>query len=211
MATWTSQPDGTDGLDTWMSAANPTVNYGTGTFMIVGLESGTTICRGLLAFDMTKPTGSGLYGPISVQSASLFITCSVYNNAKTLAAYKCLRNWVEGQATYNVWSTGNNWSTAGAGNDGADYVSTVLASCVISGTGEFELPFTATGCQLIQDWANGTLPNYGFVLRHTSETTSANRYYPSDYATAGSRPELVVNYARLDGEPCYFADGYSLA
>lgn len=194
MTTYTSQPDGTDGLDTWIYQNDPTYNKGTETTMQVGFSAITSeIARGLLKFDLSVGTNPPPSSAI-ISSAVISLNCTDCNVTRTLALYQCLRGWVEAQATWNIWSTGNNWTTAGAGSDGNDYSSTELGSVSVASTGNKDITLNSSGLAVVQGWIDGTIANNGFVLRNTAETTQKNYFAASDHATANSRPKIVVEY-----------------
>jgi hypothetical protein len=102
---------------------------------------------------------------------------------------RVLRNWVENQATWNVFSTGNNWGTAGAaaGTDAA-----ASSATINHGTSTGYVSYQAAGLiSDVQNWVNGTNPNYGWLL-----TDSANYFeVVSSEGTDGQRPELIVTYS----------------
>jgi hypothetical protein len=56
-------------------------------------------------------------GTVTLTTAELVIYCeAVYGGASTWTVYRSLRAWVAGQMSYNNYSTGNAWGTAGATN-----------------------------------------------------------------------------------------------
>ena len=190
MTTYTSQPDETDGIDNWIREGNPTTNYGTTGTMLIGFISGNGIARGLIKFDLTKGTNpiNSTKAVVSTD-ATLTLYCDEYFTTKTLAAYECLRNWVESESTWNIYSTGNNWTTVGAGSAGNDYNSTSVGSVSVSSTGAKDITIPKA---LIQKWVD--TQNYGLVLRNTSEADNYNRFVSSAGTTASQRPKLTFEY-----------------
>jgi len=190
MITYTSQPAEADGIDTYINQDTPTTNYGTLVNIPVGLFIGSSLpLRGLLKFDLSKGENPPEPGITVVGSPKITIYCEQYSVARTLALYECLLDWVEGQATWNIWKTGSDWTTGGAGSDGNDYLSAVLGSVAITGTGSYDIDIPAS---IVQKWID--TQNYGMVLRHTVETTNFNRYSSSDNVTAENRPKLTFDY-----------------
>lgn len=56
-------------------------------------------------------------GTVTLTTAELLIYCEVaYGAPSTWTVYQSLRAWVAGQTSYNNYSTGNAWGTAGATN-----------------------------------------------------------------------------------------------
>jgi hypothetical protein len=194
MTTYTSQRD-TSGVDDCIIREKlATTNYGTTDPIIIGYGSATsTILRALYRFDLSLGTNPPPAGAV-VQSASITLNCSAAPVARTLAFYQCLRAWVEAQATWNIWKTSNNWSTAGAASDGNDYASTELGSLMVNSTGSKVITLNASGIAVVQGWINDPSSNCGFVARHTAETTGNNSYDSAENGTAGNRPLLTIEY-----------------
>ena len=194
MTTYTSQPDATDGIDTFIDDSATSTNYGTETRIAVGeWNSGSSVCRGLLKFDFTKGTNPPPSN-VTVLSATLYLYAvqDLTNNVRTIRAYRVLRNWVEGQATWNVYSTGNNWGTAGCSNTTTDRLATDMGNTSVAN------PPTDITISLdtatVLGWINGTINNYGMLLKVDTETDDQTGWGSSDNATAGLRPKLVVEY-----------------
>ena len=88
--------------------------------------------RSLLEFDLSSiPAGSTITAAtFECWAAEFFIDAS-----HTYIAERIIRtDWVEMEATWNIYKTGNNWTTAGCGNNGADYSASQSNAIVIGGT-----------------------------------------------------------------------------
>jgi hypothetical protein len=90
--------------DTWLDTSNPTTPHGSDVGLDIDNADRNTLFRCKLDL---------------VPSATRLRFASVLFQINDLEGFqsewhKCLRNWVEGEATWNIWSTGNNWTTAGA-------------------------------------------------------------------------------------------------
>lgn len=171
--------------DTLMDSGNPTVNHGNDSTFDVQ----NTVYNGLIKFSGL----SNLTGPVTVTSSSIFIFCTVAFNdgTATINAYRCLRDWVETQATWNVYSTGNNWGTGGAENTSTDRSSTVSAAITTADT-ETNTWHEFTSAQLatdIENIINGTASNFGWVVKQTQNGDST---FASRTGTDGNRPRLKV-------------------
>jgi len=150
--------------------------------------------RGLIKFDL-----SGLPAGSTITNATLYLYArGNYGGASgTLNVYRSRRAWVESQASWNNWSTGNAWTTAGAAdttNDReADSIGSVTTAYpTIEGT-ENTISLTASK---IQEMYEGTFTNNGFVLKTTAEAgRDGNIYWSSEYTTEAKRPKLVVQYS----------------
>ncbi len=194
--TYTSQPDETSGEDTFLRSTNTTTNYGTQPILQVGEFPGVArIHRSLIKFDLSSIPSTNT---VSSAILSLWINADNSNNARTANAYRVLRNWVESQATWNAWSTGNNWTTAGCGSDGNDAdLTNSHGSCsfTASETVGAEKQFSMTVSE-IQKFINGTYANnYGWILRMNTETDDQYDFESSSSATASIRPKLVIEHA----------------
>ena len=153
---------------------------------------------GLLAF-----TGlSNITGPVTVSAATLYL----YKNQESPSFYnptaycrRVLRNWVENQATWNVYSTGNSWTTAGAKGDGTDRVATATT---LSGLGSALNQYHAQAISTadVEGWINGTFSNYGWLI-NIVESTDQFWKFVSNTGTDGQRPYLSVTYEAATGSP----------
>lgn len=149
---------------------------------------------------------SNIAGPVSVVSA----TISAYRlNAggavnRNAVVRKVLRSVVASQATWNVYSTGNNWQTAGA-LGALDVDPTILATGSITAAGGVRNTFTGLGlAALYQDVINGVIANpwivleledYGIVSGTDFDLASNER------ATESQRPFLEIVYNALSPNP----------
>jgi hypothetical protein len=72
----------------------------------------------LLSFSL--PTGA----TVTAATINLYMTRKGSSSNFTLSFYGILRNYIDTQETYNSWTTGNPWTTAGAGSVGNDISAT---------------------------------------------------------------------------------------
>jgi len=120
----------------------------------------------------------------------------------TFEIRRSLRDWVETQATWNIYKTSNNWGTAGGSNatDRSATLSGSQATAFNTDVGAYkEIALNATGIADVQGFLDGTLTNNGwrFGLADESGTgNSAGQYqvFTSDNGTNGHRPYLSVTY-----------------
>lgn len=204
--TFTDQPNAAAGNDTMILSSAPTTTNETNTAPYVGDGSGAVseASRMLIKFDLSSITG-----PVTVSAASVYLTEYYKNNSGGVTSWdnelhRCRRNWVENQATWNIYSTGNSWTTAGGGDTTNDIVSTVSAFWTASGaTGSRDLERTFSTAQIISDiegFINGTFGSYGwFLTAPTAEYQGTTAYayshwYTSDQATVAFRPRISVTY-----------------
>jgi len=117
------------------------------------------------------------------------------DGAHTWQLKKLLVAFVENQATFNIRSTGNNWTGAGGLSDGNDRSSTVsasLATDTISGYKVFSHANLIADVQSIVDGG----PNNGWHLGFASEAGGSGNYWQfgSREGTDGQRPYIGVTY-----------------
>jgi len=184
-------------IATFNKEGSPTTNYNTDTtFETFSYASGD---RG---HGFLLPTGLASVGAGTVTNAKFRVRCSVAqcNGAvvtQTIEMYRLLQNQVQTQLTWNIYSTGNNWSTAG-GLSATDADLTVLASQgLANGTANTYIEFSGANLdQYVEDVINGVNPNYGILMARNSDTAYDLAYviWNSDTATDGQRPELVFDW-----------------
>lgn len=181
ISTYENQPSA--GIDSYMGSDTPTTNYGTNTLIFLIRGGGGVRYRGLWKDSLT-----GLSN-VEVLSANLSLWINSISSG-TITVYSLLKNWVESQATHNIYSTGNNWTTAGAQSDGNDRDATPIATKVFSGSETGEQIFSLD-VPTVQAWIDGTKSNYGVLLETTGASTE---FKSSDHATAAQRPKLTIKY-----------------
>lgn len=192
--TYTSQPDETGGFDNWIQSNAATTNNGTDTEIRVG-ESSTVaaVWRGLIKFDLTSiPSGS----TTSSNILSLWIFADDSSNARDFKAFRVLRNWSEGNSTWNNYDTGSAWTTAGAGSDGNDTdLTTAWATVAYTATESVgtEKQYSLSTTEF-DKFLNSTYTNYGWLIKADTENNDAYRHDSSSSATSSERPKLVVTY-----------------
>lgn len=187
---------GTD--DCQIKSGAATTNYGSdGTMEVTKWAVGDHL-HSLLKF-----TGlSNITGPVTVSSATLELYLSSGDpGTHTISMYRLLRNWVESQATWNIFSTSNNWGTAG-GLNATDRSSTLTASASVNNTSEYKSFTSAQLAQDVQDFINGVNPNYGWHFERTGggDDNQGRIFHTSESVSDTSRPKLTVVYT-LAGAP----------
>lgn len=182
--------------DTFILSIAPTTNYDTEDLVRIGESnaSASWVFRNLLKFnglsDGTIPSTAIIVSAV----LSLYCTLDLSSNARTFRVYRQKRAWVSAQATWNIYSTGNSWATAG-GFGATDCEQTdigyrdMTATEATSAWKDFTLTASA-----IQEITVGTWTNNGFLLKADTEADDAYYFAGSAYATASLRPKLVVTY-----------------
>lgn len=193
MPTLTLQPDATDGVDTHIiDGSYSNLNYGTSTQAPIGHQHvlGVDVnCRGLYRFSLAElPSGS----TVTSATLTLYITGGTFTDHSEFYCKLLGRtDWVESQATWNIYKTGSNWTTAGGDIQAGvstitSYVDTVdteisfsIGSLVTAAIG-----LGRTNVDLVVSSIN-SMP----ILPEYDQFTNV---YSSDETTAALRPKLVI-------------------
>ena len=189
----TLQPDESAAVDAYIESGAPTTNYGTAGVVGVGeSSSGTNVVRTLIKFDL-----SGIPAGATINSAvlSLYATADFSSTARTFRVYRQKRVWVEGEATWNIYSSGNNWQTAG-GFGANDCEQTDIGSRAFSASemlNQFK-DFSLTPSAIEEMLSGGSWTNNGFLIKADTESNDQYNFLSSSDGTAANRPKLVINY-----------------
>jgi hypothetical protein len=193
MATATLQP-GSSGIDARIVQSDGG-NYGD--FINIGVgesNAGALIMRGVIRFDL-----SSIPAAAQVSSATLSLWLSSAgslraSNDRAIRLYRIKRNWVESQVSWNVYSTGNNWQTAGCNGANDREASDIGSSNLrVLDAIDSEHQFALTPAA-VQEWISGSVANNGVLLKCDTETDDMYFFHSSDSTSATLRPKLVVNY-----------------
>jgi len=188
--------------DTYLSNREATTNYGAEDHLYVGDGSGggDSQCRDLVKFDISTIPSNAIVSAVtfSLYEYAAGDTAGVGDHAVEMN--RLLLNWVEDEATWNIYSTGNNWNTAGCSGSNSDYDSDISATLTLDSTAESDY-VDWTGATLIDDVqkvVDEIYTNYGWrVASPTAETQGTNYCYNSFYSLnkgTGYKPKLVVTY-----------------
>jgi hypothetical protein len=220
--TYDSQP-GSEGYDTYITVDGPTTNYGSSTVVYIGDHPSGGAYRLLIKFDLSSipssadvtssigdhPSGgayrllikfdlSSIPSSADVTSSyhQLTINTDIAANAANHRSYRQGRAWVEGQATWNIFSTGNNWSSAGgfSNSDLLDTTSDYFHDTTIGAADSGTKTFTHSVDPYIQGWVDGSDANNGWIQKTLTENNDLYAWNSSDHATAGNRPRMVIEY-----------------
>ena len=142
---------------------------------------------------------SNISAVATVSSAVLSLYHFNGTSVQTFSLRRLLRNWVEAQATWNIYSTDNNWSTAGATSDGNDRSSGVSATLTNSSSvGRYRDSGDLSAD--VKSFINGDLTNNGW---HGERTDGADDGFVVRFRSSntgdGYRPYLTVTYTESSG------------
>jgi hypothetical protein len=173
--------------DAEIREGSPDANNGlTDTQLEVDGEDGGTELSILIRWDnLSIPAGT-----VIVASS---VTVSVFNPGAQYAVHQVLRDWEEGQVTWNSAATNQPWATFGArgATDRGPNVGTLSGS-----TGNVKIDFNAAGIAMVQSWlATPSSSNFGIVIANPGGATDGVDLYSSEYQTPTQRPKLSILYA----------------
>lgn len=180
--------DSTGHIDTYIDEANATTNNGSAANLGVLDYSGSDEQRAILKFDLTDlPDNSTITG------AHLQCYIELISVDSTYGCYGLKRDWVEAEATWNIYSTGNSWATAGAKNTTSDIDASAQDTDTTGTSSGVWMAWDVSGW--LQDVTDGTRTNYGLCIART--TLPNDSHYcnlSSSEQTDGQRPELWIDY-----------------
>ena len=192
--TTTLQPS--SGLDARIASNDPTWQ-GQDQFVVGdNSEGANNAARSFLEFDITSiPSGDSIDDVI----VSLWEFGANGTGSWNVELRVVLQSIVHSQVTHNIYSTGNNWASAGCSTDGTDRRAAISKAVSFDGTsaGAFVDFDGATVDQDFQDWLDGTTVNNGYlVFAPTAENQGAarkdNSLRSSEATTASERPKAVI-------------------
>jgi len=185
--------DGVNGYngtrDTKLLSGTPGTNYGSDTTLEV---DGSPDISALLSWDVTSiPIGS------TIQSVN--ITVNVTNTSgATYEIYDLKRAWIENQATWNEYASGQIWQVAGADGSG-DRRSTAFGAIVGPSLGTTTISLNAAGVAMVQSWVNDPSSNHGFIVQDYINHTNNVIFSSRETVAVTERPKLTVTYSGSGG------------
>lgn len=193
MSTYTSPQDGNSVVNQRIVAGSPDTPAGSSTISIGETNIDSNILRSLFSIPGAI---SSISDSSIVISASLFLKISIdySSNARTFRVFRAKRNVVISEATWNSYSTGNLWQTAGGfgANDceQTDIGSVSMTASETVGTWkEFVLTPSA-----IQDIIRGIWDTPYLLIKADTESNDRYDFYGSGSATSENRPYIVIEY-----------------
>jgi len=171
--------------DTDIRQNAPTTNYGSETYVEI-LATASSKHKILLAFDCSSNVPLGA----TITSAELRLHCTAGTSGRTVTCYRLLRtDWVETEATWNVYKTGSSWGTAGAGSSSTDYTTTDAATHSTQTSYDYTATWNVTA--QVQTAIDSTGRIAYFLLVDEGADASIWQDYDSKNGT-GTAPALYV-------------------
>lgn len=173
----------TNNKDTYLKEYSPDTNYGSGSDMgIIGDDEARRI-NAIIHFTLSSGSGTisdvklKLYESTQTQSSD---TADVHELTQT--------GWVEDEATWNEYSSGNSWTSAGG-----DYNATIIDSTTIGdGNGWKTWVLMGTGATnpLTLDWSD----NIHLLLKTRNRLSPNCGAYVNSKEAASNKPYLEITY-----------------
>lgn len=162
--------------DNYIQSDVPTQNNGSLDTLKAGEYSGV-IYRTLVKFDFSPiPAGCTLL----VADFNLnYVNRIAGRNVNTFGIYRLKRNWIEAQSTWNIFSTGNNWQTAG-GFGVNDCEQTTIGTFTVPSAGGMGFA-VHLNLPAVAEMINGTWPNYGFLIKSLTESSDDISFRSKEY------------------------------
>lgn len=185
----------TNNKDSYVRQHVPTTNFGSSNPLLLGSNS-TEGSKALIQFTLPSDPGG------TITDIDFVVTKQNYTNQSNdpgnAEIHEGTRsNWVESEVTWNVYSTGNNWTTAGG-----DYSATIIdaiANGTIQGiSNDNPVAFTIQGSgatnPLSLNWTDTV--DLFMVWQNYNGVTNADNFffYSKEETTSSFRPYLEITY-----------------
>ena len=121
--------------------------------------------------------------------------------------FRVTRDWIEGSksgsgtadgATWDTWDGVSNWTQAGGDSD----VQPIASGPISAAVNDWESWEIGA---LVQGWVDGTVPNYGVLLKGTGDTEVS--FASKEDADPSLRPKLSITYTCACGQVCVAPQG----
>lgn len=171
------QPDSTVGKDApiWDTLSNQ--NFGDAWTVYVGYEPAGNILRAFLQFNLSNLPSTAV---VIDADLGLYYFSSLPSMPSSIGVHQVTETWLEDFITWNNQPSSSS-------------VAEIIMSIPADGTFDFIYWNIA---DLAKGWQDGSISNYGILLRDTDESTIRARkyFYSSDHYDANQHPKLVVDY-----------------
>jgi hypothetical protein len=158
--------------DVVMMSGYPTTNTSSWTTVGAGFSQYSTPDQETLRSLVKFGTLAGLTTKVISQA---YITAFPINNSggsRIIDFFRALVEWVEAEATWNIRSTGNNWTAAGADN-AADRDTTSLGTLTSASTDNYTAKTASLDVTEITKIIDGTYDDFGFVIKSQNEASGS--------------------------------------
>jgi hypothetical protein len=188
--------------ENYQNGVYPTVDYSSSSSVSIFTASASSTnpldiyysSGGLEARTMIKWGGISLSGKRVVR---VDFTITKIQIQSAVNIYECKRDFVDSQATWTEYSTGNSWQTAG-GKGANDIGSTILGSLYSNQFNQLppiSVELNSDGLALVQSWVDGAA-NYGFFICDAGTNANQKWYGVASLTEPYSsyRPKFTIYY-----------------
>lgn len=176
--------------DTRIMQNNPTTNYDTAGLLYIGeLNDGTDkISRALLKFNFSDIPSNAV---ITKAELYLYLSANGYSsNNRTYRVYRQKRDIVYTEVTWRIYSSGNNWQTAGGfGSD--DCEQTDIGAKALTSSESVGWKVWALDNDSIQEIVSGTWGNYNLMMKADTELNDALTFHTRENTNP---PYIYIEY-----------------
>jgi len=207
MPTIIFQPDAAAGIDTHLSGgASAGNNNGIREALIFGVtDVGVRTNFALIKF--TGLSDGSISSSVAIDSAKLELFSLNFSNQTadvTVAFFKVIRPWVEGNKFSTVASDGESsfnhsikptlWGTPGCENTTTDYVNVSFGTTIFENNSAATktLNFNAAGLTYIRDVVDGSITDEGMKISGGTVQGEVAAALSSDNIAVANRPKLTV-------------------
>jgi hypothetical protein len=182
--------------DTFLDSQNATTNNDTATAIQVGNAWGTSSFTrfALLTFDVSALAGK------TITSAILYLYRTDNTAAgatdRRLEARRILRAYVAAEVTWNIYSSGNNWATAGAAGTGTDQELARTQGDDVGAAADVDQWHAIDLTPLLQATIDAAETTFRVKIGANVNGAGSNavQFASLNHATAGLRPKLRVTH-----------------
>lgn len=210
--------------DTYIDSLNATTNFGTAANLNFNSQTATQHTKSLVKFDLSQTTLNNrvIGSNEAIIAAHVLFACAkttaAPDTSKTIGVFRVLKNWVESEATWNIYKSATNWQTAGAkarvaaSNNGLKVDSTFAPT-----SGDFSFPpastftfddqtytagpplvfttFRVDVTNLVRHWQDGSWANYGMMVDYLqSNGTGVTQVHSANATNTYLRPRLIITH-----------------
>jgi hypothetical protein len=163
-------------------------NYGASPRLISGHAPAPYAYRTLVKFDLSSiPSGSTINQATLYMYFNFSYSCCGSPLTVTCIAYPVITDWLELESSWDNAKTGMPWST-----EGGDYNSGISAST--SGVYSGDVWFSWDVTNIVSYWITDGNPNYGFLIKHPTDSGDFIVFNSKEYSNSETRPYLEIEY-----------------
>jgi hypothetical protein len=181
---------------TYLLQSSATSNFNNSAAPYVGEDNTTSISfvgRIIARSAFTGIPTSGL--TVTSAKLKLRVDADFATNARTLSVYRILRTVNFGQTTWNVYSTGNNWGTAGCSNTTTDREASAIGTATQPASpAQYDWIEASLDPAAVQEMIETGVGNNSLLVRVDTEVNDCIRYFGIGAALADNRPRMEVVY-----------------